>query len=342
MDPIKFCSPIIPDMSEVSDMLEDSFKSGHLSNFGVLYERAVESLKLNLNIPYRDVVLTSSGHTSLMTALSVLGVRSVVVPDYTFVSTAISASLQGINVIISDVDLKTGSLSVNELKKISEPYDAVIVVCPLSTIPDLSIISSFCKKNNKKLIIDGAATFGSSDFIFSYGDAYCMSFHATKTLPVGECGAVLLNKGLEEKAKSYINFGFDKNKNISIEGINAKVSEYTCAVLLSLLNNSEGFIKSRIKIGEMYREVFGDLVLPSFAEKTAYASFPVYFKTEDKRDKIFSALKEKEIQVLKYYIPIKKLKNSNYLYKHNICLPCHHNLTQRNIKRIIDTILYYV
>jgi dTDP-4-amino-4,6-dideoxygalactose transaminase len=179
----------------------------------------------------RKVTLTSSGHTALMAAYAAVGAKNVLMPAYTFESTRAAATLQGINVILVDSEVNNPCLTVDKIKEISlSSYDTVVVVCPLSIIPDLKSISDFCRENNKKLIVDGAATFGTTNdnSIFNYGDVFCMSFHATKTLSVGECGCTMANEELSDKIKKYITFGFDDSRTPVMVGMNAKVSDSTC------------------------------------------------------------------------------------------------------------------
>ena len=337
MREVKFCKPIVPDFLKVQELLSDSMYSGHLSNFGLLYHKAVSRLSRMLWLgPEKDIVLTSSGHTALMTAYAALGVKKLVVPDYTFTSTEQAAKLQGIETIVVDVDIDTGCLTTEILSSINEDYDAVVVVCPLSTIPDLKKLHDYCKENNKKLIIDGAATFGSKTSIYSLGDAYCFSFHATKTLPVGECGAVVLNKDKCDLAKSYITFGLNAEKKVELVGINAKVSEYTCAILLSLLDTVWESIGHRLDITYLYKRELGEFVLPSNDTKTVYTSLPIYVK--DVSQDIIHKLAENNIQTIKYYQPLVGLPNTLELFNSNICLPTHQEVTEDDVNRIIKII----
>ena len=336
MNSISFCKPSLPNFDDVADLLANSMRSGHLSNFGPLYRRATKKLSEVLNLVDKEPVITSSGHTALMTAYSVLGVDKVIVPDYTFVSTLCAAELQGIKTIVSDVDVNTGSFTPEILDSIDEDFDAVVVVCPLSIIPDLKALHDYCIKNNKKMIVDGAATFGSSTDIYSYGDAYCMSFHATKTLSVGEGGAVVLSKSLVDKAEEYITFGLSKNKEVLSVGINAKVSEYTCAILLSLLDGMSYDTSMRYRNVKLYKEYLEEYMLPSFAEKTVYSSLPLYIP--EYSDRVIEKLRRIGVQALKYYKPLVGRDNAVKLFNMSVCLPTHHGLREQDVLNIIKTV----
>jgi len=344
MSIINFCSPDIPDQGELDGILKTSFQRGHLSNFGPLYDKAVSELSNLLNIVGSDkeLVLTSSGHTALMAAYACLGTKKALVPAYTFESTRSAATIQGIELVISDVDVDTGCLSVDILNDMAKDYDTVVVVCALSTIPDLSGIEDFCRINNKRLIIDGAPTFGTSLYsgdrpIHDYGDAFCYSFHATKTLSVGECGAIIARTNIADKVRQFINFGFDRNKNVSMTGMNAKISEYTCAVLLALLKNIKNVIDRRKLNYLIYKQRLGKYIPSSTSAVTVYQCLPLFI--EGKSKEVIEALNKKDIQALKYYKPLMNQPTARMLYDSNVCLPNHHRLTDSDVNLICDIVL---
>jgi len=342
MSQVNFCRPIIPNFNNLEKLLKESIDSGQLSNFGILYEKAVILLKEYLKVGHKDLILTSSGHTALMAAYSVLGIQKIVIPNYTFSSTLQAARLQNIDVSIIDINEESATISVQDLESLSFDYDAVVIVCPLSIIPPLEELSLFCKANNKKLIIDGAATFGSSSEIFSYGDAYCLSFHATKTLSVGEGGAVIINKGYEEKVKSYITFGMDKEKNIQMCGINGKISEYSCAILIDLLLTIEDSLQKRINNISLYQEYLSEFFIPSHAERTVYTSAPL-FLPEGKKEDAIKRLNSEGFTALSYYKPlVSGFIHSANLFNRNVCLPSHHEVREEDIDKIIKIIKLYL
>ena len=338
---VPFCKPVLPNFSRLESLLGDSMRSGHLSNFGSLYHTAVRTLVRKLGL-YEDrgIVLTSSGHTALMTAYASLGVKRLVVPSYTFEATRAAATLQGIEVILADVSPDTGCLDVESLSVIpSDSYDSVVVVASLSTIPDLDYLSYYCRRLGKKLIIDGAPTFGTGG-VYNYGDAYCLSFHATKTLSIGEGGAVILNNNLVEAAKQYITFGFDKNKEVKMTGINGKLSEYSCAILVNLLRRIDYYVDRRVENLEQYKKRFGYLIPKSFIDRTVYCSLPIVLDSEKKAKDCLKSLNSKGVQALQYYKPLDtSFEVSNSLYKRNVCLPIHHGLSCEEIDFICTTVL---
>ena len=336
---IPLCQPTIPDMGTVRRYLVESFQSGQLSNFGPAYQKLHEQLVdyLCLNNK-KDIVLTSSGHTALMTAYNVLDIKTPVMPAFTFESTRGAAKLQGIDPTLVDVDPNTGCITTEILEKIKYDYDSVVVVAALSTIPNLADISEFCKNRCKKLIIDGAATFGTED-IYNYGDAYCISFHATKTLSIGEGGAIILNRDRIDSAKQFINFGLNENKEITRVGINGKLSEYSCAIGLTLMDVIKDNVARRLQNSDIYKDRIGDLIPKSYSIDTVYKFLPIFANTESQANIIRSTLKENGIVTLQYYRPLSwDHRNSISLYSRSISLPIHPGVSRAEIKSICELV----
>jgi dTDP-4-amino-4,6-dideoxygalactose transaminase len=332
---IRFCSPLVPDMRAVQRYLQPSFDAGHLSNFGQAYGKLCERLRTYLNLnDDKEVVIVSSGHAALQASYHVLNTKSPAVSDYTFASTMVASFG---NPVVVDCD-QNGFL---DLEGVDGRCDGVALVCPISRIPDLQLYEIECKNRKVPLIIDGAATFGTSD-IYNYGDCFCLSFHATKTFPIGEGGAVICSMDVAKKIKQYINFGLDDNKNIAMHGTNAKISEYSCAIGLSILDQIEqplGPISRRIANARIYDEELSPYTLPSFSDETSYQTFPVYIGDNSLASTIRNKLRENNIEFSQYYRPLTGMQCSKSLYESNICLPCHHNVSEEQIRLICSIIL---
>jgi dTDP-4-amino-4,6-dideoxygalactose transaminase len=337
----KFCSSHIPDFQKVRDLLSISECHNHMSNFGPVYELLRKELVKFLHLSdKKDIVVLSSGHTAIMTALSVLGSRKVLIPAFTFASTLQAATLQGIKTTLCDVS-EDGYLTpkILETQYETQSFDTVLLVTPLSVIPPIKQIYQWCQEKQIKLIIDGAASFGSS-IDYDCSDAYCLSFHATKSFPVGEGGGIVLNKDLLPQAKSYINFGMNSNREIVIPGINGKVSELTCAFALTLLEELEQDILKRdmnaqdLSSALLYNP---NIVIPmSCSYKTIYQCFPIFIYNPDKRKQVKDFLTTHGFAFAQYYKPLKSFPVADSLFEANICLPCHPDLTVTELDEMIS------
>lgn len=329
---INVCASIKPDFSLVEKYLKDDFKTAQLSNFGPCYERLCDELSVFLNLPAgKKIVLTSSGHTALMASYKVNdGLEYIYGPSYTFPSTWQA---------ISPETKYRPYENIYSLDPMFLYNNLLSIVAPLSVIPDFQTIQNTFKIM-APIIIDGAATFGTKD-IYGYGDFYCLSFHATKTFPLGEGGAVICSKCDEEEIREYIEFGMNKKKEIFEYGINGKISEYACAIGLSILPKMNKVIDQRLENAAIYKKRLGDLVPKSWVDDTVYQVFPIFFPSARQAKKARKLLTDNNIQHLQYYKPYKQIwtKYAQDLYDRNICLPVHQKVNPQDIDFICGLVL---
>lgn len=333
----KFCSPVIPSFDRVSFYMKESFETGQLANFGPAYRALSNSLLSKLEVPNRHIVLCSSGHTALMAAYAAMGIKRPLMPAFTFESTRCAATLQGIKPVLSDVDPQSGCLEVAQVEKHLGDIDSVVTVAALSSIPNLEELFVFCKENGLKLIVDGAATFGTPG-IYDWADAFCMSFHATKTFSIGEGGAAIFrNKEDAKRAKSFINFGFDDNRKPVMTGINGKISEFACATGLALLEVIDEAIDKRRVILDHYRKRCS---LPKTWKKdTIYQTLPSFFPDKNWVKWVKEELNNNGIENHQYYRPLRPgFPVTDNLFATNICVPAHQDLTLEQVDLISSII----
>lgn len=335
---IKVISPICPDFAKVEAYMVEGLTHGVLSNFGPTYDKLVSRLRSYLHISEdRDIVLVSSGHTALMAAYSVLNSSRIVLPSYTFPSTRQAAEIQGMFTSLCDVDLSTGCPTLKILNNYKYA-DTLTITTAISNIPNLKELSEYAKTNHKKLIIDGAPSFGTPD-IYNYGDMFCLSFHATKTFGIGEGGAVICSKGHAATIKKFISFGFDDKKNICFTGMNGKISEYTCGIGLSILDEMDSAIARRKRNAAIYQDRLGDLCWKSWIPDTVYQTFPIFLSSASIAKEVRNRLTKQSVQHLQYYRPLMSLPNTCDLYERNVCLPVHSGLIESQINFICDIVL---
>lgn len=335
---VPFIRQKLPNLQRMAMYLATSEHARQFSNFGPVERLFAERLSVAACLNhYRRLVLASSGHTALMAAYAVLGVRRLVVPAFTFESTRAAAALQGIEPLIVDVDPAAGCLTVEILQQLDPAsYDGVVAVCALSTVPDLDALSRFCIDQKKRLIIDGAATWGTPG-LANYGDAFCYSFHATKTLSAGEGGAMMVNVEHYERALAFTNFGRTIDKRTVIaegQAMNAKLSEFAAAAGLAALDDLDCELLSRLRNAKRYRAALGSCVPPSWDPHTIYAFMPAFAPTKEKAQAIRAALSRDGIPHLAYYVPITPLPVSVDLYERSICLPVHSDVPEKLIDYI--------
>jgi dTDP-4-amino-4,6-dideoxygalactose transaminase len=336
----KFCNVHIPDMEVVKELLNTYSRKERMSNFGPLCDKLCKELHTYLSVPtHKEVICVSSGHVALMTAFSALNSKRVVVPSYTFCSTSQAASLQGITVEVLDVGPGLPFITAADLDRAKTggvEFDTVVFVAPLSIVPkELYSVQTWCRLHGVKLVIDGATTFGTPN-VYGLGDAYCLSFHATKSFPVGEGGAVVLNRELIPAARSFVCFGMDSSRRVIRPGLNGKISEYTAAVALALLQDIHPYLqKRRENTGHLERLLKGHCTIFDSAEGTVYQCFPIFIANSEK---VIRDLKLAEIDVNRYYNPLCDMDGARGFYLTNVCLPCHPDMDLEEITQMVDIV----
>jgi dTDP-4-amino-4,6-dideoxygalactose transaminase len=332
-EPLPYGHAVKPDL-KVFEQYFDKIAHNRLSNFGPLYQKLRDRLVDYLEVSEdKELVLCSSGHVALMAAYAVSGVHSLLMPSFTFESTRCAATLQHILVWTADVDKKTGSLTTDDIY--STIADGIAVVCPLSSIPDLESFEKACKKINKPLIIDGAATFGTPG-VCNYGDFFCMSFHGTKTFPIGEGGAVICSKENAVKIKEFLNFGFNQEKIPSMIGLNGKISEYSCAIGLSIFEQVLHEVEHKLEVAAVYKKHLSQISLESVNDSTVFQGYPIFTPVAPLLREKLSAL---GVETQQYYRPLVSLPTGDLLYETNICLPCHSGVSIDKADKLAQTIL---
>lgn len=325
--------PILPDMRLVEEHLRESFRTRRLSNFGPAARRLSAAFEEQF-LPGR-VVLTSSGHAALMAAIGIYpSARRWAVPAFTFESTRLAVVEQGREAVYVDVD-ESGIISLESLRRVE--WDGVVVVCPLSTVPDVAPVLDLAA--GRPVVLDGAAAFGSA---LPRGCAVCVSFHATKVLPIGEGGAVCgLDEAGARAVERYVNFGL-VGDDPSGSGLNAKLSEYAAAVGLALLD-SGAFAREvvlRKENARAYRRHLGDRTPRGvLGDETVRAVLPAFLSDADAAFRVRRALLRIGVESRSYYRPLAPLPGALDLYVRNVCLPVYGEVTSRLVDAICDVVL---
>ena len=225
--------PRLPDTPTISRYLERIDQARIYSNFGPLYQDFSERLADYFNVQKDQVALFANGTLALQAAIETVGEvgDAWVVPSWTFVATAQAVTSARRRVHFADVDPNTWAL---------KPEDRLfargqVVVAPFGDRPK---ISSWSPVHNFK-VFDAASCFDACRGVGPELDdrsIMMISLHATKPLAAGE-GALLVGpKNWVARAAQWGNFGFRGSRVATGPGLNAKLSEYHCAVGLASLD----------------------------------------------------------------------------------------------------------
>lgn len=277
----------------------------------------------------KKVLMTTSGTSALEMAALLADIKSgdeVIMPSYTFVSTANAFVLRGATIVFVDIRPDTMNIDENLIEDaITEKTRAIVpvhyggVACEMDTIRDIA------KRHNLVVVEDaaqGVMSFYKGRALGSIGDFGCYSFHETKNYSMGEGGAVLINheKNVEraeiirEKGTNRTKFfrgQVDKYTWIDL-GSSYLQSELNCAYLYAQIENPDIINNDRLQSWNTYYELLtplkekGCIDLPIVPEGCVHNAHMFYIKTKDleERSKLIAFLKENGIGAVFHYIPL--------------------------------------
>lgn len=277
----------------------------------------------------KKVLMTTSGTSALEMAALLADIKpgdEVIMPSYTFVSTANAFVLRGATIVFVDIRPDTMNIDENLIEDaINEKTKAIVpvhyggVACEMDTIRDIA------KRHNLVVVEDaaqGVMSFYKGRALGSIGDFGCYSFHETKNYSMGEGGAVLVNheKNVEraeiirEKGTNRTKFfrgQVDKYTWIDL-GSSYLQSELNCAYLYAQIENPDIINNDRFQSWNTYYELLtplkekGCIDLPVVPEGCVHNAHMFYIKTKDleERSKLIAFLKENGIGAVFHYIPL--------------------------------------
>ena len=322
---IYFTKPSITDLEKRYIM--DALDTHKICGDGKYTKKCNEWFKENCNIS--NFLLTTSGSHSLDLAAILAGLKSddeVIVPSYTFVSTANAFMLRGAKPVFVDIDEKTMNIDANLIEeKITAKTKAIFPVHYAGVSCDMDKIMQIAKKYNLQVIEDaaqGVLAYYKGKPLGTIGDYGCFSFHETKNYCMGEGGGIVVKDDNKFKEAEIVR---EKGTNRS-QFIRGTVDKYTwhevgssflpsdilAALLLAQLERSEEIMQKRMHIWNTYNEAFlelekqGKLIrpyIPEYAKHNAHMYY-IILPTEEIRNKVMDKLKQKEISSVFHYIPL--------------------------------------
>lgn len=202
-----------------------------------------------------------------------------------------------------------------------------------------------------------------TESILNWGDMSTLSFHATKVYNTIEGGAMIMHDAETKKRIDYLkNFGFADEVTVVGPGINSKVDEMRAAYGLLNLKLVDQAIENRKNVANVYREALRGIDGLTFYEdmpgvKHNYSYFPMFIDAEKfgmTRDELYFKMKEQNVLGRRYFYPLisefstyrglpsaakENLPNAHKMADSVICLPMHHELSDEDMERILNTIL---
>lgn len=250
----------------------------------------------------------------------------VIMPSYTFVSTADAFVGRGAKVVFVDVRPDTMNIDENLIEAaITEKTRAIVPVHYAGVSCEMDKINEIAKKYNLKVVEDAAQGVTSTykgKQLGTLSDFGCYSFHETKNFSMGEGGALLISNGeLTETAEIIREKGTNRSKFFRGQidkytwvdfGSSYLPSDMNAAYLWAQLEQIDKICDSRLSIWNRYYKNLKHLAeeenieLPFIPEHCEHNAHMFYFKAKDleERTKLISFLKQNDIQAVFHYIPL--------------------------------------
>ncbi len=362
---ITVTSPLLPDLDELNVMLKEIWDSKWVTNNGKFHKQLEKELAEYLKVPY--ISLFTNGTLPLITALQALRITGeVITTPYSFVATTHSLWWNGIKPVFVDIDPSNCGLDPNKIEAAITPKTTAIMPVHCYGKPcDTKGIQKIADKYGLKVIYDAAHAFGvdvNGESILNAGDMSTLSFHATKVYNTLEGGALVMHDEQTKKRIDYLkNFGFAGETEVVAPGINSKVDEVRAAYGILNLRQVDKAIEARHQVAIRYREALRNVEGITFFDdmegvRHNYSYFPIFIDGEKfgmTRDELYLKLKENNILGRRYFYPLisefstyrglsssakENLPNATKIADQVICLPMHHELSQEDVKRIINVI----
>jgi len=366
---IAFNEPLV--IGKENNLIDDVISSGNFSGDGKYTKKC--NLWLEEYTKSAKCLLTTSCTHALEMAAILINIKpgdEVILPSFTFVSSANPFVLRGAKIVF--VDIRPDTMNIDERKicaAITERTKAIVVVhyagvaCEMNQI--MKIANDF-----KLMVIEDAAQALLSKYndrpLGTFGDIGCFSFHETKNIQCGEGGAIVINNKsfvkraevIREKGTNRSDFFrgiVDKYRWIDI-GSSYLPNEITAAFLYGQLKNADKITLRRLELWNLYSKLLSDISeieIMTVPEKIKHNGHIFFIKTKNLRDrsKLILFLEKHGVSATFHYIPLhESRKCSKFCLFHGddisttieseriLRLPMHYNLSIENIKFIVSKI----
>lgn len=282
-----------------------------------------ENLRVN-----KALLTTSCTHALEMMAilLDIQEGDEVIMPSYTFVSTANAFALRGGKIVF--VDIRPDTMNIDEHKieeAITAKTKAIVAVHYAGVACEMDTIIEIAKKHNLYVVEDAAQGITSTyrgKTLGTIGDLGTYSFHDTKNITCGEGGVLLINNPafseraeiIREKGTNRSQFFRGQIDKYSWKDIGSSYlpSELNAAILLAQLEMLEKIQTKRHAIWSLYNELLQPLYdkkiiqLPQIPDECGHNAHIFFFKVKDldEREKLLNHLKQNGIGAVFHYVPL--------------------------------------
>ncbi len=309
------------------DYIREAVRARKISGDGAFTRRCSEWLEQRFHVP--RALLTTSCTAALDMALLLCDLQpgdEVILPSYTFSSTANAAVLAGAKLVFADIRPDTMNLDETKLEAaITERTRVILAVHYAGVACEMDTILAIARRHGLKVVEDAAQGVMSTykgRALGTLGDFGCYSFHETKNYSMGEGGALLIrDPAYAERAEILREKGTNRSKFYRGQvdkytwvdfGDSYLPSELNAAYLWGQLERAEEINGDRLRSWQAYEKALrplekaGKLELPVIPEGCVHNGHMFYVKCRDleERTALIAWLKERGITAAFHYVPL--------------------------------------
>lgn len=357
--------PNVGDRELFDKLVDEIFERRWFTNDGVVTKEFESRLCQYLSVKHCITVCNATAGLQLIChALELTG--EVIVPAFTFVATPHAAHWEGLKPIFADVDLKSHTISTSSVESlITDKTSAIIGVHLWGQPCETDTLREIAEKARIQVVYDAAHAFGcghKGQMIGNFGRCEVFSFHATKFFNTFEGGAIATNDDeLAAKIRLMKNFGFAELDNVVHLGTNAKMSEISAAMGISMFARIDEILQKNKDNYAHYQSMFADtnglrMLSYDHLEKTNWQYIVIEIDEKElgeSRDQVFHRLRQNNIYARRYFYPgchnmepyksrgdhsSQNLPNTEVLCSRVLCLPTGSAIGLRDIAMIASLI----
>jgi len=301
--------------------------SRQLGGSGLFSKKCCEWIETKFGAP-KAFLTTSCTHALELAALlcDIKEGDEIIMPSYTFVSTALAFVLRGAKIIF--IDIRPDTMNMDEtliLPAVTQKTKAIVPVHYAGISCEMDTVTDIAQRHHLRVIEDAAQgfmAFYKGHPLGTIGDIGCYSFHETKNFTMGEGGAFLA-KDAETIARAsvmrdkgtnrsqFLNGSVDKYTWVDL-GSSYLPSELNAAYLYAQLQNADEVIRKRMSLWNLYHKYLlalsesGHIELPCVPDGCVHNAHMFYIKTkyQGERIRLMNYLKECGIESAFHYIPL--------------------------------------
>lgn len=307
---IPFINPFIG--KEESEAVAEVIKSGWLTQGERVAEFEHEFAQY---VSTKEAIAVFNGTVALHLTMIIADIGpgdEVIVPSFTFISTANVVLFQGAMPVFAEIDPKTFNILPEDIEsKITKKTKAIIPVHYGGQVADMNPIIEIAQRHNLKLIEDAAEAHGAKykgRHAGVFGDMAIFSFTPIKNMTTGEGGMIVTNnREYAKKLRMLRNHGMDVPYHHIMLGYNYRMTEMQAAMGLVQLRRLDQILRRKKEVAAFYNSQLNvsEIVVPHIAPYTTQHGYMLYtIKVSPlKRSTMLRKLAEKSIEAKSTYFP---------------------------------------